>query len=77
MENPRYLKVEGYSNLVRDTNTNAIINTDSRGHKSYVNLKISKQKEKERIDQIESDLSDLKNDVNDIKNLLIKLSEKF
>jgi len=35
MYNPRFLKVEGHSYLVRDTKTNAIINNDKKGHEQY------------------------------------------
>ena len=31
------IKVEGHSNLYRDDNTGAIINTDSAGYNQYVN----------------------------------------
>ena len=75
--NENYLKVEGYSNLVRDPNTNAIINTDTKSYNYYVNARNSKRQELNRIDKIESNVNDLKNDLNelksdisDIKNLL-------
>ena len=51
--NENYLKVEGYSNLVRDPNTNAIINTDTKSYNYYVNARNSKRQELNRIDKIE------------------------
>jgi len=71
----RYLRVEGHNNLVRDTSTNGIINTDKNGYRSYVELRKAKNKNLNRIDKIESDLNSLKNDINDIKILLLNLSK--
>lgn len=68
MEN-RYFKVEGHSFLVRDSQTNAIVNRDKRGYDSYKNLRKAKGREKERLDRLE-------NDVNEIKDLLIRLINK-
>ena len=62
----RYLKVEGHSFLVRDSRTNAIVNRDKQGYDSYKNLKRAKSREKERLDKLE-------NDVTEIKDLLIQL----
>jgi len=70
MEQDFYVKVEGHNNLVRDIRSNAIINTDKRGYQTYKTLKKVKSFDKIRIDQIESDLSSLKNDISDIKTLL-------
>jgi hypothetical protein len=68
MEN-RYFKVEGHSFLVRDSQTNAIVNRDRQGYDSYKNLRKAKGREKERLDRLE-------NDVNEIKDLLIQLINK-
>ncbi len=65
----RYLKVEGHSFLVRDSQTNAIVNRDRNGYDTYKNLRIAKGKEKERLDKLE-------NDVSEIKDLLIQLVNK-
>lgn len=60
MEDKRYLKVEGHSYLVRDTVTNAIINQNSSEYKNYKQLKKVKDQEKERIDKLENDISEIK-----------------
>lgn len=74
--NRRYLKVEGYSHLIRDTETNAIINMNAQEHQSYIMRRNAKQNENRRIDNIESDLNDLKSDLNEIKSLLRKLANE-
>ena len=69
MEEHRFLKVEGHSFLVRDSYTNAIVNQDKNGYDNYKNLRRQKTKDKERIEQLE-------NDVSEIKDLLIQLINK-
>ena len=72
MEN-YHLKVEHSNNLVRDTRSNAIINIDKNAYENYKLLKKTKSLDKMRIDQIESDLSSLQNDIAEIKDLLKSL----
>lgn len=66
----QYAKVEGHSNLVRDLNTNAIINTDQSELTTYNKLKKRKETELKRIDNIESELKELKSSIDEIKELL-------
>jgi len=64
------VKVKDEVNLFRDTETNAIINTDMQAYKNYINSKKIKEDESKRIESIENDLSDVKSDLSEIKNLL-------
>jgi len=68
-----YAKVEGHQNLVRDLNTNAIINTDKNYSNSYTLAKKKREEELQRIDNLENELSDIKLSINEIKNLLWNL----
>ena len=70
----KYLKVEGHSHLVRDVQSNAIINMNKSGYDSYKSLKTAKEREKGRIDNIENDLNSLKSDLNEIKSLLRQIA---
>ena len=72
--NNQYLKVEGHNHLVRDVQSNAIINTNKDGYQSYKALKNAKEREKSRIDNIENDLNSLKSDLDEIKSLLRQLA---
>jgi len=60
------IPVEGHKNLYRDENSGAIINCDSFGYTQYIRMKEEKRKQKEEIDQI-------KNDITEIKSLLRQL----
>ena len=72
MHKKKYLKVEGRTNLVRDTDTNAIINTDKTGYKAYITNRDKLLSDKERIDKLETQVSDIKGDLSEIKDLLLK-----
>jgi len=67
-------KVEGHNNLVRDDNTNAILNTDSSEYDNYIKRRAQRKQGSDRIDNMEDDLKSLKDDINEIKTLLRALS---
>ena len=73
---PRFLKVEGHSYLLRDTDSNAIINVDKKGHGKYLALRRLKQKDVARVDSLETDVKELKSDISDIKDMIGKLLDK-
>jgi len=68
-----YLKVEGYSNLMRDQNTNSIINTNMSEYQEYVSRRNSKSEENRKVQNIEEELASMKSDIDEIKNLLRSL----
>ena len=68
------MKVEGHNNLIRDENSNAILNTDSSEYNNYISLRAKRRQGSERIDNMENDLKSLKDDINEIKTLLKSLS---
>lgn len=72
----KYSKVEGHSNLLRDEETKAILNTSMSDYNSYIKLKKIKEMENSRIDNIENDVNDIKNDLKEIKNLLRNLANE-
>ena len=68
------MKVEGHSNLIRDEISNAILNINSSEYNQYLSQRAKRKQGSERIDNMETDLKDLKNDINEIKSLLRALS---
>lgn len=68
-----FLKVQGHDDLVRDPQTNAIINTNKNEYEEYKMRKESRLKEKQKIEDIESEVSSMKNDLDEIKSLLRSL----
>jgi predicted transcriptional regulator len=68
-----YIRVKGFDNLIRDSKTNSIINTNMNEYNEYLERKKLKNKENEKIENLESDVSNIKGDLDEIKNLLRKL----
>ncbi len=67
-------KVEGHDHLIRDENTNAILNTNSSEYNQYLSIRAKRKQGIDRIDNMEDDLKSLKDDINEIKTLLKALS---
>ena len=68
--NTKFSKVEGYTSLVRDNSTNAILNTNMNDYQNYKNLKMAKESDGQKLQKLEDDMSRMKNDLDEIKNLL-------
>ena len=68
-----YLKVEGHGELYRDSTTNSIVNRNTSDYNLYMSQKKIKNEETEKVDTMEQDLTNLKNEINEIKSLLKEL----
>jgi hypothetical protein len=69
----KYSKVSGHSNLIRDEETKAILNTNMNDYNSYMAQKRLKERENQKIQNLEQDVDIIKDDLNEIKNLLRRL----
>ena len=67
-------KVEGQTHLVRDSKTNCIINTSKSQYNEYISRRNTQGEEKQKIQQLESDLASMKDDLDEIKLLLRSLA---
>jgi len=67
------VKVDGHPNLVRDTRSQAIINTDSSAYARYMARKVKTAKKDDEIREVIRDVNGLKNEIREIKDLLIEL----
>jgi len=68
MENSDLIPVEGHTNLFRDRNTGAIINTDSSGYMQYKKMKQRRQTEREELDTLKKDIDEIKSLLKEITN---------
>ena len=68
-----YLKVEGHGELYRDSTTNSIVNRNTSDYNRYMSQKKSRNAEVEKVDAMEQDLTNIKNEINEIKSLLKEL----
>ena len=67
------IPVKGNSDLVRDPNTDQIINTNKNAYQQYVNRREKRKIEKEKSLNIEEDIANLKSELGEIKSLLKEL----
>lgn len=54
------IPIEGHKNLYRDENTGAILNADNIEYSNYLKLKDEKLKQKNEIDNLKKELSEIK-----------------
>jgi hypothetical protein len=65
-----YIKVRGHEGLFRDPNTNSIINTNMADYQEYISRKKLKGEENDKMKILESEVSNIKNDLDEIKSML-------
>ena len=70
----KHLNVKGHVDLVRENNSNAILNTNDSEYENYIQSRAKRKQKTDRIDNMEDDLKSLKDDINEIKTLLRALS---
>jgi hypothetical protein len=68
-----YIKVKGHDHLIRDPKTNAIINTNMSEYNEYLSRRDSKLKDNQKVQNLESDVANMKEDLDEIKFLLRRL----
>ena len=68
-----YIKVKGHNHLIRDPQTNSIINTNMSEYNEYISRRDFKLKENEKVNNLESDITNMKGDLDEIKFLLRRL----
>ena len=68
-----YHGVEGHSNLLRDPNTDSIVNVDILGYEKYVAQREAKNKKNQKVQSMEQEVPNMKEDINEIKHLLKEL----
>lgn len=70
------LKVEGYSSLVRDTNSNAIINNNKTEFELYKERIAKRQQQSDEIRNAVKEINTLKAELFEIKSLLKEVIKK-
>lgn len=70
-----YIKVKDKDNLVRDSFSNGIVNTDIQSYKDYIQKYKKIYNDSQRIKDLEKNVDEIKNDLSEIKDLLRNLSK--
>ena len=68
-----YIKVSGHSDLVRDPETNSIINKNKSEYEQYIMRRNLKLNENQKVQTIEEEVANIKSDITEIKSLLREL----
>ena len=64
------LKVEGHTHLVRDVNSNAIINTNQSEYQLYMQRVKVREKQSDQLRGAVKEINNLKKDIREIKELI-------
>ena len=70
------LKVEGYGSLVRDTNSNAIVNSSTSEYKIYMSKYRAREQQSDELRNACKEINNLKAELREIKSLITKVLEK-
>ena len=68
-----YVKVKDHDHLMRNTQSNCIVNTNKAEYDEYLTRRKLKKSEKNKVDNLERDISTLRNEITEIKDLLRSL----
>ena len=66
------LKVQGFDSLVRDTRSNAIINTNTSEYKIYMQRRKARENQADKLRDVCKEINTLKAELREIKNLILK-----
>ena len=67
------LKVEGHTHLVRDVNSNAIINTNKSEYQLYMKRIKVREKQSDKLRNAVKEINNLKSELREIKELVRKI----
>lgn len=65
-----YSRIKDNQSLIRDLNSNSIINTNSLEYEDYLHRKKINLEKSEKMNEMETEIQNIKNDLGEIKNLL-------
>ena len=66
------LKVQGFDSLVRDTRSNAIINTSASDYKIYMQRRQARESQADKMRNVCKEINNLKKELREIKDLILK-----
>ena len=67
------IKVEGHTHLIRDVNSNAIINTNQTEYQLYMKRIKVREKQSDKLRNAVKEINNLKSELREIKELVRKI----
>jgi hypothetical protein len=71
-----YIKVQGYTHLVRDKSSNAIVNTDKTEYQLYMARRNARAKTTDEFRNAVKEINNLKTELFEIKQMLKEVIKK-
>jgi len=71
-----FLKVEGHKDLIKDTKTHAVINTNRNAYLNYKNRVKEAQKQRDEIRSATREINNIKCEMHEIKDMLKTLLDR-
>ena len=68
-----FIKVKDNEHQIKNTKSNFIVNTNKSEYDEYIARRKLKQSEKQKVENIERDISTLRNEITEIKDMLRSL----
>ena len=68
-----YVKVKDNDHLIRNSKSNCIVNTNKAEYEEYLTRRKLKKSEKNKVENIERDISTIRNEITEIKDMLRSL----
>ena len=68
-----FIKVKDNEHLIKNTKSNFIVNTNKSEYDEYIARRKLKQSENQKVENIERDISTLRNEITEIKDMLRSL----
>ena len=72
-----FTKIEGYPDLVKDGNTGAVLSNNNSAYNAVKKRHKSKQLEKDKMQQQETDINSMREELTEIKTIMKTLMEKL
>ena len=69
------IPVKGMDGYFRDIRSGAIVNKNNVEYETYVSSRKMKQCEKQKIESLQSEVTNIKSDVNEIKSMLTAITD--
>ena len=71
-----FVKVKGHSDLHRDVNSNAVINTNASEYSLYMKRIKTRQKDNDKFKSAVREINNLKHELREIKTLIKEIVKK-
>ena len=68
-------KIEGYKDLLKDTQTGAIISTNNAAYRAALKRNSKMEKQEQRIQQTTAEINNIKGEISEVKDMLKQLLE--